>query len=60
MKPLLFSLVALTLGLAPLQADSSRPTNVVLFLVDDLGWMDLACQGSDFYQMLGLLFQSRL
>ena len=24
-------------------------TNVVLFLIDDLGWMDLGCQGSGFY-----------
>ncbi len=24
--------------------------NVVLFLVDDLGWMDLGCQGSVYYQ----------
>ena len=26
-----------------------RP-NVVLFLVDDLGWMDLGCQGSRYYR----------
>jgi arylsulfatase A-like enzyme len=24
--------------------------NVVLILVDDLGWMDLSCQGSDYYR----------
>ncbi|MAS92277.1 MAG: sulfatase [Verrucomicrobiales bacterium] len=24
--------------------------NVVLFVVDDLGWMDLSCQGSDYYR----------
>tara|TARA_R110000850_G_scaffold42454_2_gene108926 strand:+ start:413 stop:1798 length:1386 start_codon:yes stop_codon:yes gene_type:complete len=28
---------------------AERP-NVVLFLVDDLGWMDLGCQGSQYYQ----------
>ncbi|MDA1234199.1 MAG: sulfatase [Acidobacteria bacterium] len=28
----------------------SRTPNIVLFLVDDLGWMDLGCQGSTFYE----------
>lgn len=31
------------------QADETRP-NVVFFLVDDLGWRDLGCYGSDFYE----------
>ena len=30
-------------------ADALRP-NVVVFLVDDLGWMDLSCQGSAYYE----------
>ena len=30
---------------------AETPTmNVVLFLIDDLGWKDLGCQGSDYYQ----------
>ncbi|MCP5109708.1 MAG: sulfatase, partial [bacterium] len=29
---------------------SARPPNVVLILIDDLGWMDLGCQGSSFYE----------
>jgi arylsulfatase A len=29
---------------------TGRPPNVVLFLIDDLGWMDLGCQGSSFYE----------
>jgi len=27
-----------------------RPPNIVLFLVDDLGWRDLGCMGSKFYE----------
>ena len=30
-------------------ADSPRP-NVVIFLVDDLGWRDVGCYGSSFYE----------
>ena len=29
---------------------SVQPPNFVIILVDDLGWMDLGCQGSDFYR----------
>lgn len=32
-----------------LRADK-RPPNVVFFLVDDLGWRDLGCYGSDLYE----------
>ncbi|MGI9243995.1 MAG: sulfatase-like hydrolase/transferase, partial [Verrucomicrobiales bacterium] len=28
----------------------TAPPNVVLFLIDDLGWKDLSCQGSDYYR----------
>jgi arylsulfatase A len=27
-----------------------QPANVVIFFIDDLGWMDLGCQGSRFYR----------
>jgi len=29
---------------------AAKPLNFVLILVDDLGWMDLACQGSKYYE----------
>jgi len=41
------SLVALVAGTA---AAADRPPNVVLIVVDDLGWTDLGCQGSTFYE----------
>jgi arylsulfatase A-like enzyme len=31
-------------------AAETRPTSFVFFLVDDLGWKDLACYGSEFYE----------
>lgn len=43
------SLIALLSATAPSFA-AERPPNVVLFLVDDLGWRDLGCYGSSFYE----------
>lgn len=47
---------ALALCLAPLTAGfAARPAsetglpNIILFLIDDLGWKDLGCQGSRYY-----------
>ncbi|MCA9052870.1 MAG: sulfatase [Planctomycetaceae bacterium] len=38
-------------GVHHLEAQTaSRPPNIVLFLVDDLGWRDLGCYGSTFYE----------
>jgi arylsulfatase A len=41
--------VALSGSMATLHAERP-PQNVILFLVDDLGWSDLACYGSSFYE----------
>ncbi len=45
----LFS-VSLTLLISAAATAQERPPNVILILVDDMGWMDLSCQGSDYYQ----------
>ncbi|MEM0967855.1 MAG: sulfatase [Verrucomicrobiota bacterium] len=42
-------IVLLGLTASGVIAEEEKP-NVVLFLVDDLGWMDLGCQGSTYYQ----------
>lgn len=41
--------LASLLMVTPASADVRRP-NVVFFLVDDLGWRDLGCYGSSFYE----------
>ena len=38
------------IAIAPREVVRADQPNVVLILVDDLGWMDLSCQGSDYYQ----------
>jgi arylsulfatase A-like enzyme len=42
--------ISLLFLLALSSVASSAPPNVVLFLIDDLGWKDIGCQGSEFYQ----------
>lgn len=32
------------------RAQSGRKPNIVFILIDDMGWMDIGCNGSDFYQ----------
>lgn len=50
MKPINL-LLLFTLLITNLSAqDEQRPPNIVFFLVDDLGWRDLGCFGSTFYE----------
>jgi arylsulfatase A len=51
MKSILITLACLLLSTAACVADdASRPPNVVLFLVDDMGWSDLGCYGNRFHE----------
>jgi arylsulfatase A-like enzyme len=51
-KPILFAVFLLSpVGLASgAKATHDAKTNVVLILIDDLGWRDLGCYGSTYYQ----------
>lgn len=49
LKVLLLVLLSIQ-GTQVLAQKKSDAPNVILVLVDDMGWMDLSCQGSDFYR----------
>ncbi|MEM7386679.1 MAG: sulfatase [Verrucomicrobiota bacterium] len=45
-----FAILIFLLPFSAVVDAAERPPNVILILVDDLGWMDLSCQGSEFYR----------
>ena len=47
MKRLFLMVLCCALGL--LSANAAKRPNVVFFLVDDMGWRDVGCFGSPFY-----------
>lgn len=49
MKALPALVLAILFCVAPRSQGADQP-NVIVILVDDLGWMDLSCQGSDYYR----------
>ncbi|MCG8579648.1 MAG: sulfatase [Bacteroidales bacterium] len=51
-KAIIFFLMALVLttGIQAKQKKAGKQPNILIFYVDDLGWMDLGCQGSQFYE----------
>src|SRR5947208_16939222 len=46
----LVCVVALLIVGAPSSFAADRPPNVILILIDDMGWTDLSCYGSKFYE----------
>src|SRR4051812_38122370 len=43
-------LASLLTFLAGTTTAAARPPNIVVFLIDDMGWTDLGCFGSDLYE----------
>jgi arylsulfatase A len=48
LKLLVFAIASL--GAPSKSPAADQPPNVIRILVDDMGWMDLSCQGSDYYK----------
>ncbi|MGD9854701.1 MAG: sulfatase-like hydrolase/transferase, partial [Planctomycetaceae bacterium] len=49
-SPLAASVLALAATICVAAEQTSRPPNIVLILVDDLGWADIGCFGADLHE----------
>ncbi|MEE2738805.1 MAG: sulfatase [Planctomycetota bacterium] len=45
-----FHAILMSVGIAYAQQNTKDPLNVIVFMVDDLGWRDLGCMGSTYYE----------
>ena len=45
-----FHVILMPGGIAYAQQNTKDPLNVIVFMVDDLGWRDLGCMGSTYYE----------
>ena len=49
-SPYRIATVLFLLILSGVISAADRPPNVILILIDDMGWTDLSCYGSQFYE----------
>ena len=50
LKLIVFSTFLLSLSCISSKAQTKVKQNIIFILADDLGWKDLACYGSEFYE----------
>lgn len=50
MKKYIFPILALCSAIIPIAAEVGKQPNIVMIIVDDLGWRDVGCYGSELYQ----------
>jgi len=49
-RPFFIAIVSAFFCFSLTTSSEAKPKNIVIFFVDDMGWTDLGCTGSDFYE----------